>query len=217
MHIPDGLISPQTFIPAFALAIPLWYVAWRQVREVITDALLPQLAVFSALAFMLSTLMVPLPGGTAAHAIGVPLMALVLGPWLAFLGYSLVLLFQALVMGAGGITTLGLNALAMGLVGAWTTIGATRSLGFAGDTVAVIGAVWVSIMVSAGLIAIILGIQPLIAQSDEGSPLFFPFGVSVTLPAVLLPHAITAAGEAMLTLLIYRHAKRRGWIETTLS
>lgn len=213
MHIPDGLISPQTYLPALALAVPLWVVAARRLRARMGDELLPRLAVFTALAFLLSTLMLPLPGGTSGHLLGVSLLALVFGPWIAFLAYTLVLVLQALVVGAGGITALPVNALTLGLVAACVTWGGYRLLRGLGDTVAVAAATWVAIMTAAFLLALVLGVQPLIAQAPDGTPLFFPFGPAVTLPALLVPHAFIAAGEAVLTVLVFRHALKRRWVE----
>lgn len=213
MHIPDGLISPQTYLPALAVAAPLWVVAARRLRERMGDELLPRLAVFTALAFLLSTLMLPLPGGTSGHLLGVSLLALVFGPWIAFLAYTLVLVLQALVVGAGGITALPVNALTLGLVTAWVTWGAFRLLRRLGDSVAVAAATWLGIMTAALLLALVLGVQPVIAQGPDGAPLFFPFGPAVTLPALLVPHAFIAAAEAALTVLVFRHACKRRWIE----
>lgn len=212
MHIPDGLISPQTYLPAFVLAAPLWLVAARKLRAQLGDEMLPRLAVFTALAFLLSTVMLPLPGGTSGHAVGVGLLALVFGPWVAFLAYSLVLLLQALVVGAGGITSLPVNALAMGFVGAWVVVVLHGVLRRLGEGPAVVIAVWLGVMAAALLVALALGLQPSIAQGPDGSPRFFPFGIAITLPALLIPHALIGAGEAALTLLIYRHARKRRWL-----
>ncbi|NGP53876.1 energy-coupling factor ABC transporter permease [Thioalkalivibrio sp. XN8] len=213
MHIPDGLISPQTYLPALALAAPLWVVAARRLRARMGDELLPRLAVFTALAFLLSTLMLPLPGGTSGHLLGVSLLALVFGPWVAFLCYTLVLVLQAVVVGAGGITALPVNALTLGLVAAWVTWGGYRLLRGLGETLAVAAATWLGIMSAALVLALVLGLQPVIAQAADGTPLFFPFGVAVTLPALLVPHALIAAGEAALTVLVFRHARKRRWLE----
>jgi cobalt/nickel transport system permease protein len=213
MHIPDGLISPQTYLPALALAVPLWIVAARRLRARLGDEMLPRLAVFTALAFLLSTLMLPLPGGTSGHAVGVGLLALIFGPWIAFLAYSLVLVLQAVVVGAGGVTSLPVNALAIGLVGAWVAFGVHASLRRFGEAPAVVIAVWLSVMISALLLALVLGLQPWLAQAPDGTPRFFPFGIAITVPALLIPHALIGAGEAALTLLIYRHARRRRWLE----
>ncbi|NHA15587.1 energy-coupling factor ABC transporter permease [Thioalkalivibrio sp. XN279] len=213
MHIPDGLISPQTYLPALALAAPLWVVAARRLRARMGDEMLPRLAVFTALAFLLSTLMLPLPGGTSGHIVGVGLLALVFGPWIASLAYTLVLVLQAVVVGAGGITSLPVNALALGFVAAWTTWAGYRLLRGRNETAAVAIATWSGVMVAALLLALVLGLQPSIAQGPDGAPLFFPFGPAVTLPALLVPHAFIAAGEAALTVLVLRHAHKRRWVE----
>jgi len=217
MHIPDGLISPQTYLPALALAAPLWWWAGREFTRRVGDEALPRLAVFTALAFLLSSLMLPLPGGTSGHAIGVGLLALVFGPWVAFLSYTLVLLLQALVTGAGGITSLPVNALAMGFVGAWIAYLLFRLFSPLQAELAVFIAVMTSILLSALLVALVLGLQPLIAQAPDGSPRFFPFGWSVTLPAILLPHLFIGLAEAALTVLIWRHARKRRWLPTPLT
>jgi cobalt/nickel transport system permease protein len=214
MHIPDGLISPQTYLPALAVAAPLWLIGARRLRARLGDEALPRLAVFTALAFLLSTLMLPLPGGTSGHAVGVGLLALVFGPWIAFMAYSLVLLLQSLVVGAGGITSLPVNALALGLLGAWLTVVVHALLRRFGEGVAVTVAVWTGVMGAALFLALVLGLQPYIAQSPDGTPRFFPFGPAITVPALLLPHALIGAAEAALTLMVYRHARRRRWLET---
>ncbi len=211
MHIPDGLISPQTYLPAVAIAAPLWLLASRKLRTALEDEALPRLAVFTALSFLLTTLMLPLPGGTNGHAIGVALLTLCFGPWTAFLAYSLVLLLQALVLGAGGITTLPVNALAMGFVGAWTAW-AVFSLLHRYETAAVAAAVWFSVIIPALLVALVLGAQPSIAQAPDGTPRFFPFGPAVTLPAIVIPHLFIGAAEAVFTCLVWRHARRRRWV-----
>ncbi len=215
MHIPDGLLSPQTYLPALAIAVPLWVIAGRRLARELGDATIPRLAVFTALALVLSTLMLPLPGGTSGHAIGVALLALLFGPWIAFMAYTLVLLLQALVIGAGGLTALPVNALAMGWVGAWCAVLLHRLIAPWHRDAAVLLGVGVSIVLSALIVALILGAQPSIAQRPDGSPLFFPFGPMVTVPAIVLPHLAIAAGEAVFTLLILRHARKRHWVEVS--
>ena len=123
MHIPDGFISPQTYLPAYAVAGCAWVYAARRVRHALGDETVPRLAVLTALVYALSLVMLPLPGGTSVHALGVGLLALLFGIWTAFLAYSLVLALQALLFGAGGLTALPINALAMGLAGAATAVG----------------------------------------------------------------------------------------------
>lgn len=129
------------------------------------------------------------------------------------MAYSLVLVMQALVVGAGGITALPVNALAIGFASAWLTVGLYSVLRPLGEGAAVLIAVWLAVMVSALLLALVLGLQPWIAQAADGTPRFFPFGPAITVPALLVPHALIGAGEAALTLLVYRHARKRRWLE----
>lgn len=212
MHIPDGFLSPQTYLPAAAIAVGAWTWAAQGLRAKLDETLIPRLALLTALAYGLGLVMLPLPGGTSGHALGVALLALLFGPRLAFLAYSGVLLLQALLFGAGGLTALPVNALAMGLAGGATAILTFKLLRPLNEGIAVLAAAWVSVMVSGVLVALALGIQPLIAHQPDGTPLFFPFGLAITLPAVLLPHALIGIGEAALTLLVWRYAKSRKWI-----
>jgi cobalt/nickel transport system permease protein len=56
---------------------------------------------------------------------------------------------------------------------------------------------------------VVLGLQPAIAHRIDGQPLFFPFGLSVTLPAVLIPHVVLGLGEGLLTVLVVSFLRRR--------
>lgn len=212
MHIPDGFLSPQTYLPAAALAAGAWAWAGKGLRDRLDETTVPRLAMLTALAYALGLVMVPLPGGTSGHALGVAALALLFGVRSAFVAYSLVLLLQSLLFGAGGITALPVNALAMGLAGSAAAVGARRLLAPLGDTVAVGAAAWCSVVLPGALVALVLGIQPLIAAAPDGTPLFFPFGIAVTLPAVLIPHVFIGAGEAVLTVLVWRYAKARKWV-----
>ena len=115
------------------------------------------------------------------------------------------LLLQALLFGAGGITALPVNALAMGLAGAAAAWLAFSSLRGWNERVALFAAGAVAVLLPALLVALALGIQPLVAHAPDGTPRFFPFGLSVTLPAVLLPHLVVAVGEGVLTVIAYRY------------
>jgi len=211
MHIPDGFLSPQTYLPAAAIAVGSWWWAARTLRSQLDETTVPRLAMLTALAYGLGLVMVPLPGGTSGHALGVAMLALLFGLRLAFLAYSGVLLLQALLFGAGGITALPINALAMGLAGGAAAVASFKLLRGINETAAVAVAAWLSVIVPGVLVALVLGIQPIIATKPNGSPLFFPFGIAITLPAILVPHALIGIGEAALTLLVWRYAKSRKW------
>ena len=209
MHVPDGFLSPATYVPAYALAAGAWVLAVRRLRQRLDETLLPRLAVLCALAFVLMSVMLPLPGGTSVHASGIGILAVVLGPWITFAAVSLVLLLQALVFGAGGITVLPVNALAMGLAGSTAACLGYGVLRRFGERVALFAAGWLATVVPAALVATVLGIQPLVAHAADGQPLFFPFGIGVTLPAVLVPHGVLGVAEGLLTVLVVTFLRRR--------
>lgn len=217
MHIPDGFLSPQTYLPAAALAFGAWGWAARGLKAHLNETLIPRLAMCTALAYGLGLIMLPLPGGSSAHLVGVAMLALLFGARLAFLAYSGVLLLQSLLFGAGGLTAWPVNALAMGLVGSLTALAVFRLLRPLNETAAVLLAAWASVIVPGALIALILGLQPILAAKDDGTPLFFPFGPEITLPAILLPHALIGIGEGAMTLLVWRYAKVRKWQQTAAS
>ena len=209
MHVPDGFLSPQTYVPAYALAAGAWGYAARALQRCLDETLLPRLAVLTALGFVLMSAMLPLPGGTSVHASGIGILAVVFGPWITFAAVSLVLLLQALVFGAGGITVLPVNALAMGLAGSVAACLGYRLLKPLDERAGLFAAGWLATVVPAVLIAVVLGIQPAIAHTPDGQPLFFPFGLSITLPAVVVPHALLGIAEGLLTILVVSFLRRR--------
>ncbi|HNQ03210.1 MAG TPA: energy-coupling factor ABC transporter permease [Thiobacillaceae bacterium] len=208
MHIPDGFISPQTYLPAYALCAGLWWMGMHRLRARLDEATLPYVAVLTALSFVLMMVALPLPGGTTAHAAGIALLAVSLGVWMAFLAVSMVLAMQALLFGDGGITALAVNALAMGFLGSLSARITWRLLRPLHEGAALWLAGWVSVVLPALAVALVLGLQPVIAQDAAGKPLFFPFGLRVTLPALLMPHALVGVGEGILTWLGYRYLTR---------
>lgn len=202
MHIPDGFLAPQVYAPAYGAAGVLWAVGLRRLRRTLDPAAVPRLAVATAAAFALMMVTVPLPGGTTVHVSGVGMVAALFGVWQAFLALSLVYLMQALMFGDGGVTALPVNALAMGLAGSLAAVGMLGLLGR--RTAGLFLAGWTGTVVPAIIVAGVLGLQPLIARARDGTPLFFPFGWDVTLPAVVVPHLAVGVADGVLTVLAWR-------------
>lgn len=202
MHIPDGLIAPQAYLAAAAIAVPCWLFAVKRVSTTLDETAIPRLAVLTALAFVLSTVMVPLPGGTSAHLSGIGLLVLAFGLWPAFLAFSLVLTLQALLLGAGGITALPVNALTMGLAGGAVVAGTRSLFGARTSAWSIVVPVWLGIVAAAVLLSLVLGAQPWLASDAGGQPLFFPFGPAVTLPVIVLPHTIIGLLEGIVTWMV---------------
>jgi cobalt/nickel transport system permease protein len=208
MHIPDGFISPQLSLPAYAVAAPLW--AWAARRHFGPSATesLPVIGSLTALAFVIQTIMIPVPGGTSTHLVGVMLLALLYNPLVAFVCESLVLLVQALFFGAGGITVLAINALAMGLAGpaaGWLAWRLVRPLS---EKAALVLAGWVSMQVATLVVLGALGLQH---RLDPG---YFPVPLAVAAAGMMVPSlAVTGLVEGLYTavaLTLVRKARLRG-------
>src|SRR5512136_3231495 len=168
MHVPDGFLAPHLTVPAYGVAVPPW--AWatrRHFGRAATESL-PVIGSLTALAFVIQTIMIPVPGGTSTHLVGVMLLALLYHPLLAFLCESLVLLVQALFFGAGGVTVLGINALAMGLLGPLAGWLAWRALHGVSERVAMFAAGWVSMQVAT------LSLVGVLALQHRLDPGYFP-------------------------------------------
>jgi len=208
MHVPDGFLSPQITVPAYAVCAPLW--AWAVRRHFGRSAAesLPVVGSLTALAFVVQTIMIPVPGGTSTHLVGVTLLALLYHPLVAFVCESLVLVVQALFFGAGGITVLGVNALAMGLLGPLAGWLAWKALRRVSEKAAVFVAAYVAMQVASLALAGALALQHALSAR------YFPMPAAVVLPAMMLP-SLTAAGLAegaytVFALSLLRKANVRG-------
>ncbi|MEJ2625515.1 MAG: cobalt transporter CbiM [Pseudolabrys sp.] len=206
MHIPDGYLSPSTCAVAYAAAVPFWYVALKRVQRLLQSRLVPVLAVVSAFCFVIMMFNLPIPGGTTAHAVGIGVAVVVLGPSAAILAISIALMIQALFFGDGGVTTYGANCLNMAIVGPLVAYVCYRLIAARAPIEAprrVVGAAiagYVGINAAALLAALEFGIQPLLFHDAGGAPLYAPYPLSVAVPAMMLAHLTMAgAAEAIIT------------------
>ncbi len=215
MHIPDGYLSPATAGTMYAVAAPFWYLAVNRVRKALTNRTVPVLALFAAFSFVLMMFNVPLPGGTTGHAVGGTLLAIILGPWAAVLGVSVVLGIQALFFGDGGLLTFGANCFNMAIV--LPLVGYFIYKVIASDSEAtsprrLMGAVvgsYIVIVVASFVAGIELGIQPTLFHALDGTPLYAPYALSVALPAMLIGHLLIAGPvEAIATGGVFAYLQR---------
>ncbi len=206
MHIPDGFISPQTYIPALVVSAGLLSIAYKKIDLDVEK--IPFVAGVSALSFVMMLIIIPFPGGTSVHLSGIAIIALLFGPWVSFASLSLVLLLQALLFGEGGITSLPLNILSLAFLGSFSAYYCYKIFSKFSTKIATLSAGFFSIVIPSVFIAFVLGLQPLIASAD-GSPLYFPFGWSVTFPSVVLPHLLLGIIEALVTLSVVKFLRTR--------
>ena len=211
MHIPDNYLSPASCAVLAVAAAPVVGLSITKVKAQLKEnkELAPMLGIAASLSFLLMMFNVPIPGGTTAHAVGGVLLSILIGPYAASLALTVALLLQALLFGDGGILALGANifnmAIAMPFVG-YAVYHSFRKQNH--ETAGVLVGSYVGINVAAFLTAIELGIQPIIA-TQGGEPLYNPYGLAVTIPAMMVTHlTIAGAVEVFFTYVIYRFVKQ---------
>src|SRR4051812_34538435 len=126
MHIAEGFLPPAHAIGWTLAAAPFVVhggrAVVREVRENPESTLL--LGAAGAFTFVLSAIKLPSVTGSSSHPTGTGAGAILFRPPVMALLGTVVLLFQALLLAHGGLTTLGANAFAMAVVGPWGGYGA---------------------------------------------------------------------------------------------
>jgi cobalt/nickel transport system permease protein len=211
MHIPDGYLSPQTYIPLYVAFVAIAAVAVRKVKNNFESKMVPFLGMAAAFSFLIMMFNVPIPGGTTGHAVGAAVIAFVLGPWVTFIAVSVALIIQALVFGDGGITAIGANCFNMAFVMPFVAWYAFKLLKGKSESPVRIGvaaflAAYISLNVAAIVTGFEFGIQPLLASGADGHPLYAPYPLSIAVPAMAIEHLVLFGFvEAIVTVLIVRY------------
>jgi len=215
MHIPDGYLSPQTCAVLGAAVVPIIGIAAMKLKKTLKDKQVPLLAIGAAFSFTIMMYNVPIPDGTSAHAVGASILAIILGPWAAIVGVSIALIIQAFFFGDGGILTLGANIFNMAFVIPFVSyylyklISGNSEISSKRRFVGSIIAGYVAINIGALCTGIELGLQPLLFHKSNGTPLYAPYTLMQTLPAMLFAHLIIAGPlEGVVTGLTVRHLQK---------
>jgi cobalt/nickel transport system permease protein len=215
VHIPDGYLGPQTYVATYAVMAPVWAWAARRVRRTVSARRVPLVALGAAFSFVVMLFNIPVPGGTTGHAVGSVLVALLLGPAAAILAVSLTLAVQAVLFADGGITAYAANCLAMAVVAPVTGVAAFEILaGWARSSarrrrLAAGVAGWVGINAAALVVAVLLGLQPHLARDAAGQPVYCPFGLRLTIPAMAVSHLLAfGIVEAVVTGFVFGYVAR---------
>jgi cobalt/nickel transport system permease protein len=211
MHIPDGYLSPQTYLPLYGASFFLWTIALKKMKKELSVKHVPYLAMAAAFSFVIQMFNIPIPGGTTGHAVGAGIIAILLGPWTAVIAVSVVLMIQAIVFGDGGITAIGANcfnmAVVMPFVSYWVfkLLKGSATAGFRLHAASFLSG-YIGLSVSAIVTAIEFGIQPLIAMSPDGRPLYAPYPLEIAVPAMVLEHLLLfGVVEGIVTVLLIKY------------
>lgn len=135
MHIMEGFLPWQWCLFWYIVALPVVAYGVIQIKKITeeTPESKPLLAVSGAFVFVLSSLKLPSVTGSCSHPTGNGLGAVLFGPAVASVLGAIVLVFQALLLAHGGLTTLGANIFSMGIVGpfaAWLIYKGAKKAGW---------------------------------------------------------------------------------------
>ena len=119
MHIMEGYLPLVHGIAWDIICLPFLVAGIIGIRHTLQrkKRLLILLAMSGAFIFVISSLKIPSVTGSCSHMTGTGLAAILFGPAAASVLAVIVLVFQAILLAHGGLTTLGANTFSMGIVG----------------------------------------------------------------------------------------------------
>ena len=119
MHIMEGFLPHPWWEVWMALSLPVVALGVYKMNKMIKEnrEILPLLAVCGAFVFVRSSLKMPSVTGSCSHPTGTGMGAILFGPGITAVLSAIVLIYQALFLAHGGLTTLGANIFSMGVAG----------------------------------------------------------------------------------------------------
>lgn len=201
MHIMEGFLPPKWCIAWGAIAIPFILLGYFSIKKTIKEN--PKTKILLAMAggfvFVLSALKIPSVTGSCSHPTGIGFGTILFGPTAMSLIGFIVLLFQALLLAHGGITTLGANTFSMAVIGplgAYITYKIVKKLN---------GAQWLAIFLAATVSNLltysVTSIQLALAFPSSDGGFFTSLTKFLSIFAVTqIPLAIS---EGILTVIIF--------------
>lgn len=119
MHIMEGFLPPMWALAWWVLFLPCLFMGLVRLKQIVSEDSNQKvlLALCGAFIFVLSALKIPSVTGSCSHPTGVGLAVILFGPVVVAVLGAIVLLFQALLLAHGGLTTLGANGMSMAVIG----------------------------------------------------------------------------------------------------
>lgn len=130
MHIMEGFLPPVWCISWGAVSLPFVIVGLFSIKKKveINPRIKMLIAMAGAFTFALSALKIPSVTGSSSHPTGIGLGAILFGPTVMVVIGLIVLIFQAIMLAHGGLTTLGANTFSMAVVGGLVTYYSYKTL-----------------------------------------------------------------------------------------
>lgn len=194
--------------------IPVWLYASYWLNKNLRSRQVPLLALAAAFSFVIMMFNIPMPGGTSGHMVGAALIGIILGPWAAVVTMTVTLAIQAFVMRDGGITALGANSFTMAflmpvsayliykVVSGRSEVTARRRL------IGAILAAFLAMIIAGTATGFILGAQNILYPPIDGQAQYFPYDISVSVPAMLIDSVFFGIFEAALTGLVFAYVQK---------
>ncbi|CDM88927.1 energy-coupling factor ABC transporter permease [Xenorhabdus bovienii] len=119
MHVMEGFLPPIWAVAWWLAFLPFLAAGIMRLRQIVQEDSNQKvlLALCGAFIFVLSALKIPSVTGSCSHPTGVALAVILFGPSVVAVLGAIVLLFQALLLAHGGVTTLGANGMSMAVIG----------------------------------------------------------------------------------------------------
>ncbi|HWQ43745.1 MAG TPA: energy-coupling factor ABC transporter permease [Desulfosporosinus sp.] len=125
MHIMEGYLPVGYCIAWGAICIPFLVIGYLSIKKTLSvdRKSITLLAMAGAFIFVISSLKIPSVTGSCSHMTGTGLGAILFGPFAVSILGIIVLIFQAILLAHGGLTTLGANTFSMAIAGPFVTYG----------------------------------------------------------------------------------------------
>lgn len=125
MHIMEGYLPPVLCIAWGVVCLPFVVKGFINLKKIFSEnkKAITLVAMAGAYVFVLSALKIPSVTGSCSHMTGTGFSAILFGPCVTSILGIIVLVFQAILLAHGGLTTLGANTFSMAVAGPLLTYG----------------------------------------------------------------------------------------------
>ena len=196
----EGFLPPLWCLFWYLASLPFIFWGVKRIKIIFREH--PEqkliLAVSGAFIFVLSSLKLPSVSGSSSHPTGTGLSTILYGPAITSVLATIVLVFQALLLAHGGITTLGANVFSMGIAGPFVAYFAFKGLRKARASIGV--SVFVAAFLADMITYVVTSFQLALAYPSGGS-------VLVSFEAFLAVFAVTqiplAIAEGVLIVIFF--------------
>lgn len=125
MHIMEGYLPPLYCIMWGVICLPFLVAGYFSIKKTLSRdrKSITILAMSGAFIFVISSLKIPSVTGSCSHMTGTGLGAILFGPTAVGILGIIVLIFQAILLAHGGLTSLGANTFSMAIAGPLLSFG----------------------------------------------------------------------------------------------